>query len=1138
MKQNLKFLSSLIILSVLSYLKGFSQITIASGSYIVKMDAVTSGYTALKPYGMIHELVKFYHVPVKWIVKDNKAKDEIDFTIEGINYSAGIFVIESNYITPDIMAVITAWKATATTTSSNGYKRGQVTANMISSAYTFSGANIMQINAVPYWTLNDDNTSISRDFILNAGIPASQYNIVIPSLLDACNDIYVMPHADPTWAVHSNLLFWNNTAKGAIWAGCHAVSVLENVYNPANTTQQMNFLSEIVPSASLGNNSLMHYSSNPNHKDGSPPYGTNKPIPSGMSGGYTPADDWVSQYIGSSDAAHTNGSEQIYLPKTGGGWRSTTNIICFDSTQQDIPVRSAGVAAVIAYGRAFGDSNRGWVMYEGGHDINGTSAANIAALKAFHNWSLLATQDKAVQVGAITGITSNGTVAAGSSLPLSVMATSPVGAQPLIYNWRAVRVSDGASVGSFSANNTSAANNTSFTIPATVLPIVVNFVVTVTDPCGRQSFSITTNITLQKTVYNPDINAGNVNKVIPGNVATNDELVPAGSTYNTPVLSGAPSGSLPVITMNADGTYTFQSNMPGIYTYYVPVCLANLCTDVPLVITVKDPFTTTNVPVANTDLTSTPVNTPVTYPVLSNDAATNTGTTLGIPAITHAPGHGTAVVNADGTITYTPGAGFSGVDTLTYQICEAPGGTLCASAREIITVLPAGVANTTAAADDYTHTLDHTPVGGNVMTNDKDPEGNTIAITKLDLNGDGILETTPVAGVSYAVTNGGNTVGNLTINPATGAYVFTPVAGFGGTVNIPYQITDNGTPGATDQATLHIVVTKNEAPVADPKSFLVEASAFGNTPPASFPEIAGYKSILASSSALSGYPAGGALSGSDAEDCPGDGSCNTGATFNITAINSNTKLYYDFGAGAIEITVTGSPFTIPNFDPAKLVIYGQAGGGTAAAPVGFSYSMTDSKGLASTPVGYTILTATALPVTILNFSAGIEGNVIVLNWNTAREQDNSGFSVEKSNDAKSWSAIGFVKSKAEKGNSTVMLTYDHIDNIPLSGNNFYRLKQVDINGAYAYSPVVNIWVEHKSHLNIYPNPVSDYVTIEGLQGNETINIYNLSGDLMQQVKAGSSSVKISLVSLIAGIYQVRIIGSGDTVTNYKILKIK
>jgi hypothetical protein len=289
----------------------------------------------------------------------------------------------------------------------------------------------------------------------------------------------------------------------------------------------------------------------------------------------------------------------------------------------------------------------------------------------------------------------------------------------------------------------------------------------------------------------PDVNAGLAGQPVPGNIATNDN-VPAGTTYGTPVASGSnPSGA--TITMNADGTYTFNATQPGVYTYDVPVCAPGQvmpCPTVPLVITVANPAANNNPPVVNTDVSTTAYNTAVTVPILANDGIGNTGGTLGTPTITGGTNAGaTATINGSGELVYTPAPGFVGKDTIYYQVCESPSG-VCVTSSVIITVDPPAAVNSTVAGDDYASTTGTTPATGNLKTNDSDPQGNSQTVTAQGSAGSPI--SIPGKGTYY-------------IN-SDGTYSFTPVAGFSGTVDIPYTTCDNGTPQACTQASLHIVV--------------------------------------------------------------------------------------------------------------------------------------------------------------------------------------------------------------------------------------------------------------------------------------------------------------------------------------------
>ena len=190
---------------------------------------------------------------------------------------------------------------------------------------------------------------------------------------------------------------------------------------------------------------------------------------------------------------------------------------------------------------------------------------------------------------------------------------------------------------------------------------------------------------------NPDVNATYVGVPTDGTLKTND-VAPAGMTYGSPeAFTSNPSTSTP--TINPDGTYTFETNVPGIYEFNVPVCPPGVSTNCPkslLTITVLDPNVVTNLPVANTDFGKTKETIPVILNTLSNDKSGNPDNKLvpGTVAITEAPKHGTAVVDpTTGSITYTPAAGYIGRDTLKYKVCDDAAVPNCKDAYQIIDIL-------------------------------------------------------------------------------------------------------------------------------------------------------------------------------------------------------------------------------------------------------------------------------------------------------------------------------------------------------------------------------------------------------------------------------------------------------------------
>ena len=175
---------------------------IPSGSFIINMGVVPqTKANGLKPYGLLYELLKNQNIPVKWVINTSKIKDGIDFTNNGINYNGGTFIILKVYRTATVNAVIALWQA-----------KGVVGATSIGNFFVDV---FMTLQFAPNWTLDKDNGSIVLDYFSNAEIPPSAHGGTsssgwkYPSQLGICEDIFVMPHADPTWATHNNLYYWN-----------------------------------------------------------------------------------------------------------------------------------------------------------------------------------------------------------------------------------------------------------------------------------------------------------------------------------------------------------------------------------------------------------------------------------------------------------------------------------------------------------------------------------------------------------------------------------------------------------------------------------------------------------------------------------------------------------------------------------------------------------------------------------------------------------------------------------------------------------------------------------------------------------------------------------------------------------------
>lgn len=265
------------------------------------------------------------------------------------------------------------------------------------------------------------------------------------------------------------------------------------------------------------------------------------------------------------------------------------------------------------------------------------------------------------------------------------------------------------------------------------------------------------------------------------------------------------------------------------------------------------------------------------------------------------------------------------------------------------------------------------------------------------------------------------------------------------------------------------------------------------------------------------------------------GSDQTGVCANTVSLLGNAP-----GAGTGEWTVASAPAgTTP-------VIVAPANPSTTAThltEIGqylFVWTITTASGActSSDTVSFDVSCAVPLPVGLSSFTATRRGTKALIEWITVSETNNKGFNIERSTDGIVWSNIGFVSSKATNGNSNQRLEYSYTDKAPLSGINQYRLKQTDMDGKYEYSVIRQLSFGNGNTISIHPNPAKDYVVVDGLDGDETIKIYDITGHIVKETKTMLSSVTLPLDTLSEGLYQISIISRNGNTISRKVMKVK
>ncbi len=122
-----------------------------------------------------------------------------------------------------------------------------------------------------------------------------------------------------------------------------------------------------------------------------------------------------------------------------------------------------------------------------------------------------------------------------------------------------------------------------------------------------------------------------------------------------------------------------------------------------------------------------------------------------------------------------------------------------------------------------------------------------------------------------------------------------------------------------------------------------------------------------------------------------------------------------------------------------------------------------------------IINSAILPIKLIAFNTKISNNKdIMLNWQTAVETNFDRFEIQKSVDFTTWEKIGEIKGA---GNTSEKNSYEFIDTSPFIGNNYYRLKEIDLDEKFVFSKIINQEFEN-SGLKIFPNPAQTLIMVD------------------------------------------------------------
>lgn len=186
------------------------------------------------------------------------------------------------------------------------------------------------------------------------------------------------------------------------------------------------------------------------------------------------------------------------------------------------------------------------------------------------------------------------------------------------------------------------------------------------------------------------------------------------------------------------------------------------------------------------------------------------------------------------------------------------------------------------------------------------------------------------------------------------------------------------------------------------------------------------------------------------------------------------------------------------------------------------YTMTimDANGCRDT---ISILLASPLPVELLFFDANRKNDEVTVDWITASEINNDYFIVERSSNGIGFHELDRIQGA---GNSTQLITYNLIDQHPLDGMSYYRLRQVDYDGHIEYSKIARVDFQSGSFGFLYPNPANELLQVTSSFSLKHVYVYDVTGRVvLDQQQSGNFKARIDISTIAPGFYTMKAIGS-------------
>jgi uncharacterized delta-60 repeat protein len=247
--------------------------------------------------------------------------------------------------------------------------------------------------------------------------------------------------------------------------------------------------------------------------------------------------------------------------------------------------------------------------------------------------------------------------------------------------------------------------------------------------------------------------------------------------------------------------------------------------------------------------------------------------------------------------------------------------------------------------------------------------------------------------------------------------------------------------------------------------------------------------------------------------------------FFVTKLNNNGTEDQSFGTTGTAIHISGGSSWAQDItlqEDGKIVVAGYGG------------KPLEGDGKMVARLTNAVSTQTSLPVLLSSFTLKHSGSGSLLEWSTASEQNSDRFEIEHSLNGRDFKMIAFVGAA---GNSDITRNYSWMHTDPSSGWNYYRLRQVDLDGKFAYSTIQKINNDRSAMVQLWPNRGSNFIKVKhGSTRVTDIMVTDMQGKTVMRSKAGSGSETIlNISSLHPGMYIVSVYHDGES-TDAKFVK--